>query len=106
MKHRIPHGLSHELARRVARRALESYRDRFEAYEPAGEWVDPDLAVVAFKAAGRRLEGQVRVDSEAIELELEVPLLWRPFQGQAMRVIEEQVQSWLERARNGELDEE
>jgi Putative polyhydroxyalkanoic acid system protein (PHA_gran_rgn) len=103
MKHRIPHGLSHDLARRVARRALETYRDRFADYEPIGEWVDEDHAMVSFKAAGRRLEGQVRVDTEAIELELEVPLLWRPFQGQAMRLIEEQVQSWLERARNGEL---
>ena len=106
MKHRIPHGLSHDLARQVARRALESYRTRFAEYEPVSEWVDEDRAMVAFKAAGRRLEGQVRVDDEAIELELEVPLLWRPFQGHAMRLIEEQVHSWLDKARNGQLNDD
>lgn len=102
-KHRIPHDLDHPLARRVARRALESYRDQFPELKPGGEWTDPDHARLWFTAPGARLEGRVKVLASAIELELDVPFLFRPFRKQAIRVIEEEVREWIERAKAGEL---
>jgi hypothetical protein len=103
MVHRIPHGLSHALAREAARHALESYRERFASFSPEGEWSDPDHARVSFQALGKRLDGAVRVDPEAVELELDVPLLMRPFQSKAMDVIEGEVRRWIELAREGKL---
>lgn len=103
MQHRIPHGLAHDLARRATRAALESYRQRFAAYEPGGEWRTEDLAIVWFKVAGTRLEGTIEVADQAILLELEVPLVFRPIRKLALEVIEREVRAWIERARVGEL---
>lgn len=103
MVHRIRHGLSLDLARDATRRALESYRERFRDYSPEGEWVDPDHAHVSFQALGRKLEGNVRVDPENVELELDVPLLFRPFQHKAIEVIEDEVRAWIERAKHSQL---
>lgn len=102
-KHRIVHDLDHALARTVTRKALDSYRDQFPELKPGGEWLDEDHARLWFHAPGARLEGRVKVLSAAIELELDVPFLFRPFRKQAIRVIEEEVQEWIEKAKAGEL---
>jgi hypothetical protein len=103
MIHRIRHGLTHALAREATRLALETYRARFASYEPEGRWLDADHAQLSFRALGQTLEGAVRVEPEEIELELDVPLLFRPFQKRAMEVIEEEVRMWIERARSGQI---
>ena len=41
--------------------------------------------------------------ASSIELELDVPFLFRPFRKQAIRVIEEEVQEWIEKAKAGDL---
>jgi len=102
-KHRILHDLDHDLARRVARRALETYRDQFPELKPGGEWLDADRARLWFTAPGAKIEGRVRVLADAIELELDVPFLFRPFRKQAVKVIESEVQEWISRAKSGEL---
>jgi hypothetical protein len=104
-KHRIKHDLDHDLARKVTRRALETYRDSFPELKPGGEWLDADRARLWFTAPGAKLEGRVKVLSDAIELELDVPFLFRPFRKQAIKVIEEEVQEWIEKAKAGELDD-
>ena len=103
MQHRIPHGLDHELARRATRAALESYRERFAGHEPGGVWNTLDHGTIWFKAAGLRLEGTIEVTDEAILLDLEVPLVFRPIRKLALEVIEREVEAWIERARHGEL---
>ncbi|MFN7143279.1 MAG: polyhydroxyalkanoic acid system family protein [Myxococcota bacterium] len=103
MVHRIRHGLPHALARDATHRALESYRERFQEFSPEGEWLDADHARVAFHALGRTLEGAVRVDSENIELELDVPFLFRPFQKKAIDVIDGEVRAWIEKAKQSQL---
>ena len=103
MKHVIRHGLTHELAREAAQHALDSYRDRFSALSPEGEWIDDDHARVAFSAAGRRMEGSIGVGPEEIELELEVPFIFRLFHDRAGAIINEDVRRWIDRAREGEL---
>ena len=103
MQHRIPHGLDLELARLATRAALESYRQRFSAHDPGGDWVSEDKATISFTAAGVRLEGSVEVDPQDIVLDLEVPLVFRPIRKLALELIEREVMEWIERARAGEL---
>ena len=37
------------------------------------------------------------------ELELDVPLLLRPFRAKAIEVLEQEVRAWIEKAKRGEL---
>jgi hypothetical protein len=104
--HVIQHGLGHELARRATRRALESYRQSLSEYAPKGEWITDDRALVEFTVVGRTLSGSVDVHPTEIVLVLDVPLVFRVFQGIALRVVEAEIEQWIARARAGELDDE
>lgn len=103
MKHSIPHDLSHEAARDATRHALESYRARFSEYKPAGSWLGPDRATVQFTVAGKTLNGTVDVLPRQIDLELDVPLVFRPFRSIAIKVIEDEIRAWIAKARSGTL---
>jgi len=103
VQHRIPHDLDHALARRVVRLALESYQRQFPQFKPGGEWLSDDHAHLWFTPPGSRLEGDLRVHSDHIDLQIEVPLLFRPFRKQAIRVIEAEVREWIAKAQAGEL---
>jgi hypothetical protein len=41
------------------------------------------------------LNGAVEVKDKSIDLELDVPFLLKPFQGQAISVIEGEIKEWL-----------
>lgn len=101
MEHRIPHPLGLERARAVTRQALQSYLERFAAFSPGGRWRDEDHAEFRFEAAGQVLEGLLRVEPDAIVIELEVPLIFRPLRRRAIEAIEEEVRRWVERAQEG-----
>jgi hypothetical protein len=103
VKHKIVHGLDHATARRATRRALESYQAAYREYQPGGSWLDEDRAQVWFVVAGRRLEGKVQVSPTEVLLDLEVPLLFRPFQGVAVKIVDDEVRAWIARAKRGEL---
>lgn len=103
VQHRIPHDLDHAMARRVVRLALESYQAQFPQFRPGGEWLSADHARIWFTPPGARLEGELRVFANHIDLALEVPLLFRPFRRQAIQVIEAEVMEWIEKARAGEI---
>lgn len=104
MKHRMSHDLGLELARLATARALESYQEQFPEVQPEGHWVSEDRVEVSFSAGGKRLAGHIDVTGQNIDIELDVPLLFRPFQSQAMALIEEEIEAWLTKARNGELE--
>lgn len=103
MQHSIPHNLEHAVARRATRHALDTYKARFAEYNPQGRWKNDDEAVVSFEVAGKRLEGAVAVRARSIDLELDVPLVFRPFRSLAMKVIEDEIQVWIDKARRGEI---
>jgi len=103
MRHSISHNLDHETARRVTKKALESYQTRFSKYSPDQIWIDDNSARVKFTVSNKTLQGLVVVTPEEIELELSVPLIFRPFQKIALRTIEQEINSWLESARKGEI---
>ncbi len=104
MKHSITHGLSHEMARKVTQKALDSYRAKFSEYSPQGRWLSDDRAEVSFTVLGNTLKGAVDVLPDRVDLELKVPFMWRIFRGQAIKVIEGEINEWIAKARQGELD--
>jgi len=105
VKHRIPHDLDHELARTVTRRALDAYRKDFAEFKPELEWLDLDAAAVRFTVLGKTLAGRVDVLSDAIQLDLDVPFLWRAFQSTAVNIIEREIRTWVQRAKDGTLED-
>jgi Putative polyhydroxyalkanoic acid system protein (PHA_gran_rgn) len=103
MKHVIPHDLDLATAKRATDRAFEEYKRRFPGYQPSLRWADERGADVGFNVKGIQLSGTVRIEEKSVELDLDVPFLFRPFQKIALEVIEREVRVWLEKARTGEL---
>lgn len=103
MKHSVPHDLSLELAKKAADAALQAYKARFSEYDPQITWVNDRLAEVNFRAKGLTMKGSFEIKETAVDMDMEVPLLLRPFKNKALEVIEEQIQKWIDKARRGEL---
>lgn len=103
MKHSVPHDLSLDLAKKAADAALQSYKARFAEYDPQICWVSERLAEVSFRAKGLSMKGSFEIRDTAIDMDMEVPLLLRPFRSKALEVIEEQIRKWIDKARKGEL---
>jgi len=95
MKHTVPHDLGQERAKKVTESALSTYAAKFAKYSPKTTWTTPNRAQISFNVKGMNLSGNVEVKDTAIDLELDVPFLLRPFQGQAISVIEGEIKAWL-----------
>ncbi len=103
MKHTIVTGLDAALSKKAIERAMEAYKARFAEYNPRFDWKTADMGEFGFKAKGVGLGGTIRVRDENIDVDMDVPFLFRIFQGKAMEVIHEQVMFWVEKAKKGEL---
>lgn len=103
MKHTIDTGLDKALSKKAIDKAMEDYKARFAEYHPRFDWTGEDRGEFGFKAKGVSLGGRIAVRDRAIDVDMEVPFLLRVFQGKAMKVIEDQVKHWVERAKKGEL---
>jgi hypothetical protein len=102
-QHDIQHDLEFDLAKLAAERAAESYAKRFAEYEYKATWVSSSRVELGFTVMGKRLTGAMTVRTRKLELELDVPLMFRPFRGKALEIIEREARVWLEKAKNGEL---
>ncbi len=103
MKHSVAHDLGQDRARKVADAAFASYKQKLSKYRPETRWVDDQRAEISFSVKGIRLSGAVVVGPRAIDMELDVPLLFRPFRGVAMGIIEEEIKDWIQKARSGDV---
>lgn len=103
MKHRVPHSLDRATAKMVTEKAIEEYAAKFSQYSPTSSWQGDDKLAVGFSVKGVKLEGLLTLVEQAIELELKVPMLFRPFKKKALAVIEEEIREWIEKANAGEL---
>jgi hypothetical protein len=103
MKHQIAHELDSKLAKEAAVRAFEAYQKRFANYNPTLQWESDGKARIGFSVKGVKLHGSIDILPRAIELDLDVPFLFRLFKGKAIEVIEREVRLWLAKAKNGEL---
>lgn len=103
MKHSVPHDLGRAKAKRVAEAAWGSYSTRFASYNPTCNWQNEYSASIGFKVKGIALKGAIDVGEKEIGLDLDVPFLLRPFKGQALQVIEEEIRRWIGKSRTGEI---
>jgi hypothetical protein len=103
MKHEIRHDLDVALAKTVTARAFESYRARFAEYGPKLEWVSDREARIEFRVRGLRLHGSIAIGTRSIDLELDVPLVFRLFRNKAVEIIEKEVRVWIAKAKAGQL---
>lgn len=103
MKHQIPHDLDVTVAKQVAVRAFEAYQKKFADYSPKIQWVGDRDARIEFRVKGLKLEGSIGIQPRAIELELDVPFVFRLFKNKAVGVIEREVRTWIDKAKRGEL---
>jgi hypothetical protein len=104
MKHYIPHDLTMELCKKATVAAFAAYAERFAEYRPTAKWTTETHADISFTVKGFTLNGSFDLEASRIGLELEVPFLLRPFRSKALEVIENEIKTWIQKARNGELD--
>jgi hypothetical protein len=97
MKHSVSHDLGQERAKKVTEAALNSYAEKFAKYSPKTTWTGPSSAKISFSVKGMTLTGGVEIKDKSIDLDLDVPFLLRPFQGQAVSVIEGEIRAWLDK---------
>jgi len=103
MKHTIRHDLGVELATKAAKAAFESYRQKFGKYDPQARWHSDHHAEVTFKVKLVRLDGQIEIYDDRIDMDLDVPLMFRVFKEKALSAIEGEVRAWIDKAKAGEL---
>jgi hypothetical protein len=103
MKHQIAHDLDASVAKEVAVRAFESYQKRFADYRPTMAWTGDQDARIEFNVKGLKLQGNIGIRPRAIELDLDVPFVFRLFKNKALEVIEREVRVWIDKAKRGEL---
>jgi hypothetical protein len=105
VKHDIRHDLELSLAQLAARKAVEAYAERFADYDFRSRWVDDNMVELSFAVAGKRLDGNIRVRSDALALSLDVPFVFRVFKNKAIDIIEREARKWIDKAKAGELAE-
>jgi Putative polyhydroxyalkanoic acid system protein (PHA_gran_rgn) len=103
MEHRIEHDLSPELARKAVKGAVTTYSEKLAKYSPTVAWQGEDRVDVGFKAKGMTLSGTLKLVPKAVLVDMDVPLLLKPFRKIALDVIETQVKEWVAKAHAGEV---
>jgi hypothetical protein len=105
VKHDIRHDLEMDLAKLVARKAVDAYGEKFAGYDFRSRWIDDTHVELSFAVAGKRLDGSILVRSDALALNLDVPFIFRLFQNKAIDIIEREANKWIAKAKAGELTE-
>jgi hypothetical protein len=103
MKHSVPHDLGQDKAKQAAEAALAQYAQKFANYHPQTQWVSDNKATISFTIKGVTLRGTMEVLASAIEMDLDVPFLFRPFKGKALGVIEGEIKEWIAKAKQGSV---
>ena len=67
-------------------------------------WASDTLANISFTVKGVTLKGTMALTPSTVDMDLDVPFLFRLFQKQAIKIIEEEIQEWIGKAKRGELD--
>lgn len=104
MKHIVKHDLSPELTRKACEKAIERYTAKWQKYDAKATWVSDTHVEVAFSVKGVHPKATVDLEPGQLVMDMHVPLLLRPFKNKALSVIEQVIQKWMTKAKNGELD--
>lgn len=106
MQHIIKHDLSPELAKKAANKAAEYYTQKWAKYDAKTTWTSDTHADITFHVKGVSVAATVDMQPGQIVVDMnKVPLLLRPFKNMALDVVHKTMQKWIDKAKNGELDE-
>lgn len=95
VRHAISHALPQDEAQKLIDRAFAHYLERYPKYEPTLHWQDPQHGEICVSIRGYKLHARVVLGPGETVVEMDVPMLLRPFQGTAVRTIEREAQRWL-----------
>ncbi len=100
----MEHDLAPEVARKVAEKAFDAYREKYADYNPTLTWVNDSKAQASFKAKGVTLKGEIELLPTAISFDLDVPFLLKMFKKKPYEVMDRELRRWVDKAKAGELD--
>lgn len=104
MKHTIKHDVENNgTVKKVVDLALQEYAERYPNYKPTLTWVNDRKATLALSVFGMKIDGGFAISKGKIEVDLNVPSFLSSFQPQAMKTIEDEVEKWLSKVKNGEI---
>ena len=103
MDYSVKHDLGKDKAKEAAEAAYNSYKERFAKYSPTADWVAPYSCDISFTAKGIKLKGNLKVTDSSIDMELNVPLLLRPFKKMALGIVSTEIEKWVAKAKAGEI---
>lgn len=95
VRHSIPHAIGAEQAKQLIERAFAHYRDRYPKYEPTLNWTEAHRGEIVVSIRGYKLTGRIELAPAATVIEMDVPMLLRPFQGTALKTIDREANRWL-----------
>ena len=87
MKHVMSHDLSPDVAKKVAEKAFDAYRQRFADYNPTLTWKSDTKAEASFRAKGIHLGGIIDLRPGVIEFDMKVPFILRMFESRALEFL-------------------
>lgn len=103
MQHAVEHELDQATARLAAEKAYAAYSKEYAEYSPTADWTSDTHCDVTFTVKKVTLEGTMKLEPGKILMDLNVPLLFRPFKKLALGYVEKEIRVWIEKARRGEL---
>lgn len=95
VRHSVKHTLEPDALHQLIERAFAYYESRHPKYEPTLSWLEPNKAELRFNARGLKLGARLEIQPGEAIVEMDVPLLLRPFQGAARQVIDREITRWL-----------
>lgn len=102
MKKTIDTNLDKARSKVAIDKAMDEYKRRFAEYSPRYDWTSDSSGEFSFNAKGIKLSGSIHVRDHKVDVDMDVPFLFRIFQGKAMEVIQEQVELWVGKVKRGE----
>ncbi|HET6338367.1 MAG TPA: polyhydroxyalkanoic acid system family protein [Polyangiales bacterium] len=99
VKHDIRHGLSVDQAKKAAQLALQDYSKRFAEKGLRAHWTSDTRAEVEFTAKGTKVQAIVDVLPDVLRVDAQVPFVFVPFKGMAVKAVETEAQKWIQQVR-------
>jgi hypothetical protein len=104
MKYVVKHQLPElDRVKTVIDKAYEAYAKRLEDYSPKIKWHNDREATVDFTVMRKKIEANFTITEEEVQINGTIPFLFRPFQGRIEKVLGEEIEKWLAKARAGEI---
>lgn len=104
MKYSVQHGLpDRSRVRTVVEKAYVAYEQRLSDYKPKMQWESEHRATIGFTVMSQSITAEVEFDDEELRIDGKVPFLFKPFQKKIEAVLGNEMNKWLEKARNGEI---